>query len=100
VLTIGVVSASTESADLEIFMVSVPATVATVFLTGVIAGFAFLLGLWLLKVGAKQSRKRRVERRSLEQDHRRKMAALEQEKEQLQSRVAHGTPPESPSDPG
>jgi hypothetical protein len=93
VLTTGVVSASTASASLEIFMVSVPATVATVFLTGVITGFAFLLGLWLLKIAAKQSRKRRTERRTLEQEHRRQMTELE-------SKLMHGSPPESPNDPG
>ena len=98
VLTIGVVGASTESADLEAFMISVPATVATVFLTGVIAGCAFLVGLWLLKVSAKQTRKRRAERRTREEEHRRRLAELEKEKEQLQNRVAQSTPPEPPSD--
>jgi len=102
VISIGVVGASTESVSLEIFMISVPATVATVFLAGAITGFAFLLGLWLLKAGAKQSRKRRHGRRALEQEHRRKMTELEKEKEQLQTRLGDGPPggqPTTPTDP-
>jgi len=97
-LTVGVLLASTEPTQLDVYVASVDSTVSGVFLTGLATGAAFLLGLVLFRAALKRGRRRRHERRALMAEHQRTVASLEeekQEKERLRERLSP-TAPEAP----
>jgi hypothetical protein len=97
-LTLGVLVASTQSAQLDAYVATVDSTVGGVFLIGLVTGLAFLFGLVLFQAAVKRGSRRRHERRALLKEHRRTIQekqGLEEEKERLRERLGTNGAPDA-----
>jgi hypothetical protein len=66
-LALGVGISSGHDATLEVFGVDLDVTAASIFFTGLLAGLAGVVGLWLLKKGTGRTYRRRKEVKELRQ---------------------------------
>jgi len=82
-VTAGALFGSAGAATFSILGTSVTASGALVFLGGLVAGAAFLVGLALLSSGMKRGHRRRVELRRLRARSSQSVKTLEKEKENL-----------------
>ena len=83
-LVIGVVIDNNVQVVFDVFGTTVDdLTVAGLFVAGVLTGLLAVLGLWMMKVGAARSRRRRLDRREERERERSSIEQLALEREQL-----------------
>ncbi|MDQ1599210.1 MAG: hypothetical protein QOD68_684 [Actinomycetota bacterium] len=104
-VTAGAIYDGGEAAKLQVFGLSIEnATIAGVFLAGVLTMLVFMLGLWMMFAAVGRSRRKRLARKETTARQRESVSEIEEERarlraenERLQEQVARDTRPATPS---
>lgn len=88
-LVIGVVVDNNVQVVFDVFGTTIDdLTVAGLFVAGVLTGLIGVVGLWMMKVGAARSRRRRLQQREERERERSSIEQLAMEREQLEAEKA------------